>query len=102
MSHSSPTPKGAGAQAALGIGALGVVFGDIGTSPLYTMRECLHTLPPAEHSVAVLGVLSLIIWSILLVVSLKYTVFVLRADNRGEGGIFALMSLGRLDRGTRR
>jgi KUP system potassium uptake protein len=66
------------------------------------MRECLHALPPAEHSVAVLGVLSLIVWSLILVVSVKYTLFVLRADNRGEGGIFALMSLGRLDPGPRR
>ncbi|HWL14468.1 MAG TPA: KUP/HAK/KT family potassium transporter [Opitutus sp.] len=90
------------ARIGLGIGALGVVFGDIGTSPLYTMRECLHALPPAEHSVAVLGVLSLVLWSLILVVSIKYTVFVLRADNRGEGGIFALLSLGRLDPGSRR
>ena len=80
---------------ALGLGALGVVFGDIGTSPLYTIRECLHALPPAEHAVAVLGVLSLVVWSLILVVSVKYTLFVLRADNRGEGGIFALLALGR-------
>jgi KUP system potassium uptake protein len=91
----------AGARLALGIGALGVVFGDIGTSPLYTIRECLHALPPAEHGTAVLGVLSLIVWALILVVSVKYTLFVLRADNRGEGGIFALLSLGRLDRGTK-
>jgi KUP system potassium uptake protein len=96
-----PASKRSG-QTALAIGALGVVFGDIGTSPLYTMRECLHALPPAEHSVAVLGVLSLIVWSLILVVSVKYTLFVLRADNRGEGGIFALLSLGRLDRGSRK
>jgi KUP system potassium uptake protein len=102
MSHSSLSTPQANATIALGIGALGVVFGDIGTSPLYTMRECLHALPPAEHSVAVLGVLSLIVWSIILVVSVKYTLFVLRADNRGEGGIFALMSLSRLDRGGSR
>ncbi len=88
-------------QAALTIGALGVVFGDIGTSPLYTMRECLHALPPAEHAVAVLGVLSLIVWSLILVVSVKYTLVVLRANNRGEGGIFSLLALGRLDRGAR-
>ncbi|MES2693871.1 MAG: KUP/HAK/KT family potassium transporter, partial [Verrucomicrobiota bacterium] len=84
-----------------GIGALGVVFGDIGTSPLYTIRECLAALPPAEHAVAVLGVLSLIVWSLILVVSVKYTLFVLRADNRGEGGIFALLALAHLDRGVR-
>ncbi|WP_414665031.1 potassium transporter Kup [Horticoccus sp. 23ND18S-11] len=101
MSSTSPTPVQAGAKLALGLGALGVVFGDIGTSPLYTIRECLAGLPPAEHAVAVLGVLSLIVWSLIVVVSIKYTVFVLRADNRGEGGIFALLALGQLDRGAR-
>src|SRR5688572_25536807 len=101
MSSSPPTTLSPSAQMALGLGALGVVFGDIGTSPLYTTRECLSILPPAEHSVAVLGVLSLIVWSLILVVSVKYTLFVLRADNRGEGGIFSLMSLGKLDRGAR-
>jgi KUP system potassium uptake protein len=78
-----------------------VVFGDIGTSPLYTIRECLRQLPPVEHAEAVLGVLSLIFWSLVLVVSIKYTIIVLRADNRGEGGIFALLSLSRLDRTTK-
>lgn len=82
----------------LALGALGVVFGDIGTSPLYTIRECLHHLPPVEHAQAVLGVLSLVFWSLVLVVSVKYTFFVLRADNRGEGGIFALLALSKLDR----
>ncbi|MBM3854606.1 MAG: potassium transporter, partial [Verrucomicrobia bacterium] len=101
MSSSSQESLGSGAKLALGIGALGVVFGDIGTSPLYTIRECLHALPPAEHAVAVLGVLSLIFWALILVVSVKYTVFVLRADNRGEGGIFALLALSRLDHGAR-
>jgi len=101
MSQNPSTPKKAGAQVALGIGALGVVFGDIGTSPLYTIRECLASLPPSEHSVAVLGVLSLIVWSLIVVVSVKYTIFVLRADNRGEGGVFALLALGHFDRGVR-
>jgi KUP system potassium uptake protein len=94
------TPKSA-AQLALGLGALGVVFGDIGTSPLYTIRECLAVLPKAEHATAVLGVLSLIFWSLIIVVSVKYTLVVLRADNRGEGGIFALMALGQIDRGSK-
>jgi KUP system potassium uptake protein len=89
------------AKKGLALGALGVVFGDIGTSPLYTIRECLAVLPPAEHRTAVLGVLSLIFWSLILVVSIKYTIFVLRADNRGEGGIFALLSLSQLDRNTK-
>lgn len=85
-------------RGALTLGALGVVFGDIGTSPLYTIRECLASLPEEAHHAGVLGVLSLVFWSLILVVSLKYTVVVLRADNRGEGGIFALLALSRLDR----
>ena len=92
------TGQASGLRAGLALGALGVVFGDIGTSPLYTIRECLAALPPVEHKQAVLGVLSLVFWSLILVVSVKYTLFVLRADNRGEGGIFALLSLSRLDR----
>jgi KUP system potassium uptake protein len=74
--------------------ALGVVYGDIGTSPLYAIRECFfgpHSVPPTHENV--LGVLSLIIWSLLLVVSLKYVAIVLRADNQGEGGILALTAL---------
>ena len=98
MSTPAPVSLSNSAKAGLTLGALGVVFGDIGTSPLYTIRECLHALPPGEHAQAVLGVLSLIFWSLVLVVSLKYTFFVLRADNRGEGGIFALLSLSQLDR----
>jgi KUP system potassium uptake protein len=80
--------------ALLAMGALGIVFGDIGTSPLYALRECFT----GEHGVApthdnVLGVLSLIFWALIIVVSVKYVVFVMRADNRGEGGILALMAL---------
>jgi KUP system potassium uptake protein len=101
MESATTSSRSAPAQLALGMGALGVVFGDIGTSPLYTIRECLHALPPAEHATAVLGVLSLVLWSLILVVSVKYTLFVLRADNRGEGGIFALLALGRFDRSAR-
>lgn len=97
MQNQSPKVSAA-ARNALTLGALGVVFGDIGTSPLYTIRECLRALPPGEHAQAILGVLSLIFWSLLLVVSLKYTLFVLRADNRGEGGVFALLALSQLDR----
>jgi KUP system potassium uptake protein len=78
----------------LSLSALGVVFGDIGTSPLYAVRECFsgaeHLAPTPEN---VLGVLSLIVWSLITVVSLKYLVIVLRADNQGEGGILALMAL---------
>jgi KUP system potassium uptake protein len=79
---------------ALALGALGVVYGDIGTSPLYAIRECFH----GEHAVAlnplnVLGVLSLVFWSLTMVVTIKYVGFILKADNRGEGGIFALLAL---------
>jgi KUP system potassium uptake protein len=83
-------PAGAG----LVLAALGIVFGDIGTSPLYALKECIN----GEHGVApnhenVLGVLSLIVWSLTLVVTVKYLGFVMRADNGGEGGILALLAL---------
>ncbi|HOW72071.1 MAG TPA: potassium transporter Kup [Phycisphaerae bacterium] len=80
--------------AAAGLGALGVVYGDIGTSPLYALRECLgprYGVAPIEENV--LGLLSLIFWSLTLIVVVKYIGFVLRADNRGEGGILSLMAL---------
>jgi len=78
----------------LSLAALGVVYGDIGTSPLYAVRECFH----GEYGIAatqahVYGVLSLMFWSLLLVVTLKYLTFILRADNHGEGGVIALMAL---------
>jgi KUP system potassium uptake protein len=74
--------------------ALGVVYGDIGTSPLYALRECFfgsHSVAPTHDNV--LGVLSLVFWSLVVIISIKYLMFVLRADNRGEGGILALMAL---------
>ena len=80
--------------AGLTLAALGVVFGDIGTSPLYTMKECFSAytgLKPTHEDV--LGILSLITWTLIIVVSLKYVVVVMRADNRGEGGVLALMAL---------
>jgi KUP system potassium uptake protein len=80
--------------AMLAMGAVGVVYGDIGTSPLYALRECFtgpHGITPSPENV--LGVLSLIFWSLIISVSVKYLAFVLRADNRGEGGILALMAL---------
>ena len=80
--------------ATLYLGALGVVYGDIGTSPLYAFRECFapeHHLAPSPANI--LGVLSLIFWSLVLIISIEYLIFVMRADNRGEGGIIALMSL---------
>jgi KUP system potassium uptake protein len=78
----------------LTIGALGIVFGDIGTSPLYALRVCFtRTTGIAVNQQNVFGVLSLIFWSLILVVSIKYLVIILRADNEGEGGILALMAL---------
>jgi len=78
----------------LSLGALGVVYGDIGTSPLYALRECFHGTHAIEATPGnVMGVLSLVFWSLLVVISVKYLAFVMRADNRGEGGILALMSL---------
>ena len=81
---------------ALVLAALGVVYGDIGTSPLYAFREALHaTGELGSDRASVLGVLSLIVWALTLVVTLKYVTFVLKADNRGEGGTLSLMSLAR-------
>ncbi len=78
----------------LSLTALGVVYGDIGTSPLYALRECFGSHNHIAVSLPnILGVLSLILWSLILVISLKYLVFILRADNRGEGGILALTAL---------
>ena len=82
------------ALAALSLAALGVVYGDIGTSPLYALKECFgkqHGIPPTPENVV--GVLSLIVWSMNFVVSYKYIAQVMRADNRGEGGILALLAL---------
>lgn len=75
------------------IGALGVVYGDIGTSPLYTLKECLNAHSMHDQNLAILGIVSLIFWSIMIVICLKYAIFVLRADNHGEGGILALTTL---------
>ena len=80
--------------AGLALAALGVVYGDIGTSPLYALKECFngaHAVPLSPENV--LGVLSLVFWSLNFVVSFKYIAMVLRADNRGEGGILALLAL---------
>ena len=94
MSSPSPVKLTKSAKTALCLGALGVVFGDIGTSPLYTMRECIARLPVGvDRTEGILGILSLIVWTLFLVVSVKYLFFVTKADNRGEGGIFALLAL---------
>ncbi len=93
MSDVNGSEPPATALGALCLGALGVVFGDIGTSPLYAVRECFageHPVPVTPENV--LGVLSLILWSLVVVISVKYLSYVLRMDNHGEGGIFALTS----------
>jgi KUP system potassium uptake protein len=89
-----PNPRGK-RLALLSLTALGIVYGDIGTSPLYALQQCFtskeHTIPPTTANVY--GVLSLIVWLLTLVVAVKYIVFIMRADNRGEGGILALLAL---------
>jgi len=80
--------------ASLTLGAMGVVYGDIGTSPLYAFKECFHEAHGLEPGRAeIFGVLSLIFWSVMLVVTLKYVIFMMRADNRGEGGTLSLLTL---------
>ena len=86
-----PTETRPGIGQSLAIAALGVVYGDIGTSPLYTVKQCFENASVNEGRV--FGVLSLIAWSLTLVVTIKYVLVMMRADNRGEGGILALMVL---------
>jgi KUP system potassium uptake protein len=91
--HADQDPRGK-RLAFLTLAALGIVYGDIGTSPLYAIRECFNP----EYGIAptpenVIGILSLIVWALILVVSIKYCAFILRADNRGEGGILSLLAL---------
>lgn len=88
--------------AALTLGAIGVVYGDIGTSPIYAFREALRATGAASPGAGeVLGILSLLIWTLILIVTVKYVFVLLRADNRGEGGILALYTLVRLAAGKR-
>jgi KUP system potassium uptake protein len=78
----------------LALAALGIVYGDIGTSPLYALKEVFAGTHPVPITPAnIFGILSLVFWSLMIVVSIKYVVFIMRADNRGEGGIMALMAL---------
>ncbi|HEV8509364.1 MAG TPA: potassium transporter Kup [Gemmatimonadales bacterium] len=101
VTHTNSQPRGR-YLAALSLTALGVVYGDIGTSPLYALRQAFHgTHPMPLNTGNVLGVLSMIFWSLILIVSVKYLVFVMRADNKGEGGILALMALLQRGRSTR-
>ena len=86
-------PKTPAALAALTLGALGVVYGDIGTSPLYALKEVFHGGHVAPTTANILGVLSLIFWTLTIIVSVKYVVLILRADNNGEGGLIAMLAL---------
>ena len=97
--HEEPSGK---RLLSLSLLALGIVYGDIGTSPLYALRECFYGSHPVALTPAnVYGVLSLIFWSLIVVVTIKYHVYVLRFDNRGEGGILALMGLIGMDKARR-
>ncbi len=95
--HHAHEPQGAKELAAVSLGALGVVYGDIGTSPLYAINECIKGVSEeGKHPVMpedVLGILSLVFWALVLIICIKYLVFVLRADNKGEGGILSLAAL---------
>ncbi len=85
-------------RSAIGLAVLGIVYGDIGTSPIYALRACFRGVSPVPINEAnILGILSLIFWALIIVISLKYMVFILRANNHGEGGIFALLALLRPD-----
>src|ERR1700741_1524610 len=91
---SPPVPVHRRATAALVVGAIGVVFGDIGTSPLYALKTAFgeeHGIPLTHDNV--LGILALIVWSMAWVIAYKYLVVMMRADNNGEGGILALLAL---------
>ncbi|WP_297800518.1 potassium transporter Kup [uncultured Brevundimonas sp.] len=90
----TPAPHNKKAQRALMIGAIGVVFGDIGTSPIYALREAVrHAQSLGDPRLAIMGVVSLAFWALMVVVTFKYVAFLMRADNRGEGGALSLMAL---------
>src|SRR3569833_264738 len=94
----SKSKHGSSSTIALCLGALGIVFGDIGTSPLYTLQQCLGEVSKADYTTGVIGILSLMFWALMIAVNFKYLMFVTRADNHGEGGIFALLALSQRDR----
>ena len=91
--HDTPHDTPHGAPLALGLAALGIVFGDIGTSPLYTFKTVLDLAGGTPTPAVVLGMLSLILWTLVIVTAVKYVSVAMRVDNDGEGGILALMSL---------
>jgi KUP system potassium uptake protein len=91
--HAAGRVAGATRLGALTLGALGVVFGDIGTSPLYAMEAIFATAGLTADEAGVYGIISLVVWSVTIIVSIKYVTFIMRADNDGEGGIMALIAL---------
>ena len=93
MRTASPHKKSPAALAALTLAALGIVYGDIGTSPLYALKEIFHGGHVAATPDNILGVLSLVFWTITVIISLKYVLLILRADNHGEGGLIAMLAL---------
>ena len=101
VAESDAPPKIAASLPLLSLAALGVVFGDIGTSPLYTLKTVLSLAGDKPDAFTVLGSLSLVIWTLIIVTSVKYVTFAMRIDNDGEGGILALMSLLSVKRGNR-
>jgi KUP system potassium uptake protein len=101
VAENGAPPKIAASLPLLSLAALGVVFGDIGTSPLYTLKTVLNLAGDKPDAFTVLGSLSLVIWTLIIVTSVKYVTFAMRIDNDGEGGILALMSLLSVKRGNR-
>jgi len=105
ISHAEATPAETGPQhgalGAMAIGALGVVYGDIGTSPLYTFKTAIDWAGGQATATVALGILSLVVWTLIITTSIKYVAIVMRADNDGEGGILALMSLLGIKHGER-
>src|SRR6202158_4656192 len=93
VAENGARPKIAASLPVLSLAALGVVFGDIGTSPLYTLKTVLNLAGDKPDAFTVLGSLSLVIWTLIIITSVKYVTFAMRIDNDGEGGILALMSL---------
>ena len=93
VQHERSSRFGGWGSLALSLGALGVVYGDIGTSPLYTVQLLFTVHPMAPDQAHVYGTISLIFWSLVMVVTVKYVLLILRADNHGEGGIMALVAL---------
>jgi KUP system potassium uptake protein len=95
VTHAGQAARTKGLPIVATLGALGIVYGDIGTSPLYALKEAAKAAAHggALTSDAILGVVSLIFWALILIISVKYALLILRADNRGEGGIVALLAL---------